>query len=381
MNTEKTNMRSINTILFIIESLGPGGAERQLVGLAAMLKGLGYEIVVFTYTKNEFYLPFLIESDVKYNRFDKASSRSKRLFILSNAVNKLAPDVVISFNDGPNLLSCLLRVFGHKFKLIVSERNTNQNLKLTFKDIVKFNFYRKADYIVANSFTQKEFIKNKFTTLTNKLFTITNFTDINIFSPISSQTIKNTTLCICVGRLVPQKNVHLFIKAIAKLKDKGYMLKVKWYGYVQDEDEYSSKCLSLIKYYNLQKIFTFEEPTKLIHDEYQKANLFCLPSLHEGYPNALCEAMSSGLPVLCSNVSDNPILVVNNVNGFVFDPNDINKIVNSFINFFSLSKLEKKKMGELNRSKAKSIFSKEVFLKKYLQLIDPKNNDLNIRSI
>ena len=91
--------------------------------------------------------------------------------------------------------------------------------------------------------------------------------------------------------------------------------------------------------------------------------------------------MSSGLPVLCSNISDNPMLIETGVNGFIFDPNDKNEIVNSFIKFFSLSELDKKQIGIANRSKALSIFSKEVFLKKYLKLIDPLNNNLNNKMI
>ena len=53
-------------ILCLLESLGSGGAERQLTGLAVMLKQQGYEVEVWYYVKNEFYLPYLQE-----NRLDK----------------------------------------------------------------------------------------------------------------------------------------------------------------------------------------------------------------------------------------------------------------------------------------------------------------------
>ena len=368
-------------ILCLSQSIGPGGAERQLTGLAVMLKNLGYEVIVITYSKNEFYIPLLVENGVEYKCIDKALSKIRRLPELFKTLKKYSPDVVISYEDGPNFVSCLSRIWGRKFKLIVSERNTNQNVKLTLRDIIKFNLYRKADYVVCNSFTQTNYIDNYFPVLAKKNLTITNFTDTNVFFPAKSINNENTIQCICVGRIVPQKNVHLFINAIGMLKEKGYLLKIRWYGNIVYSDPYSKICLDLIKENNLQEIFIFKRPTKKIQEEYQKSDLFCLPSLHEGYPNVLCEAMSSGLPVLCSNISDNPMLIETGVNGFIFDPKDKNEIVSSFIKFFSLSESDKKQIGIANRSKALSIFSKEVFLKKYLKLIDPLNNNLNNRMI
>ena len=50
---------------------------------------------------------------------------------------------------------------------------------------------------------------------------------------------------------------------------------------------------------------------------------FCLPSFKEGYPNVIVEAMSCELPVLCSKICENPVIVEDNINGFLFDPHNI----------------------------------------------------------
>lgn len=356
-------------ILCITESIGPGGAERQLTGLAIMLKKSGYEVVVITYYRNEFYKPLLIENGLEYYCNEKALSKIRRLPELSKVISQEAPDIVISYLDGPNFASCLLRLFGQKYKLIVSERNINQNPRLTIRDKIKFSLYKQADYIVSNSNFQTDYIHEHCPKLNSKLHTITNFTDTNVFCPPKEPLNGDSIICICVGRVVPQKNVHRFIKAISLLKTAGYLLEIRWFGNIDFSDEYCVKCLELIRINNLQEKFHFVEPTNTIHEEYQKANLFCLPSLHEGYPNVLCEAMSSGLPVICSNISDNPMLIESGINGFLFNPKEENDIVNSFLRFISLSKLEKEQMGIVNRNRAIKVFSKEVFLNKYINLI------------
>lgn len=356
-------------ILCLIESIGPGGAERQLTGLAVMLKRYGYSVAVITYSNNEFYKPLLISNDIEYYCNKAAISKLRRVPELHKTIKHHRPDLIISFLDGPNLASCILRKAGGNFKLIVSERNINLNTRLSIKDKIKFYLYRTADFIVSNSNFQTNYISNHCPQLSLKLRTITNFTDTTVFYPSDSQIASTQITCICVGRIVPQKNIHRFINVVGSLKKHKKQIKIKWFGKIENENEYFRKCIDLIQKNNLQDDFHFINTSNEIHEEYRKVSLFCLPSLFEGYPNVLCEAMSSGLPVLCSNISDIPMLVENGHNGFLFNPYDENDILNSFLQFFSLSDLERQKMGIANRNKALSVFSKENFFKKYLEII------------
>lgn len=60
---------------------------------------------------------------------------------------------------------------------------------------------------------------------------------------------------------------------------------------------------------NFGRVRKSMSPNQSIEVEYRKADVFCLPSLYEGYPNVVAEAMSCGLPILCSNVCENPYIV------------------------------------------------------------------------
>ena len=353
-------------ILCFIDSLNSGGAQRQLVGLAIMLKNAGYDVKVITYHNISFYKKDLETNNVCYENVDKATRPFVRILYINKAINTYNPEVIISYLDTPNIISCILKFLGKRWNLIVSERNTTQ--KINFKERIKFLLYKCANVIVTNSYSQEKFINNHYPLLSNRVITITNFTDINRFSPDNKRVFAGDTQIIGVGRITEQKNILRFIAALAKVKDSGYFFKVNWYG--AHLGGYYDECEREIKRYDLNNEFTIHSACTDIEDKYRKADVFCLPSIYEGFPNVLCEAMSCGLPVLCSNVCDNPMIVENNKNGLLFNPLDVDDIADKIIEFINLSEEEKIKWGNYSRKLSISKFSKEKFLNSYISVIN-----------
>lgn len=354
-------------ILLIIESLGSGGAERQLTGLAVMLKEQGHEVEVVYYYKKEFYLPFLQENGVKTCFLNYAASKYKRIFSIKKYEERFNPDTVISYSSSSSMILCALKIFGGKFKLIVSERNTTQ--KITFREKLRFFLYKWADVIVPNSNSQGYFIQENFPKLQKKLQVITNFVDTDKFS-LSKNEISShdTTNIICVGRLMRQKNIIRFVESIDRIVKGGYKIHVDWFG--QDLlDDYSQEIKQKILDNKLESIITFNVASSKIEEEYRKADVFCLPSLYEGFPNVLCEAMSCGKPVLCSNVCDNPTIVSEGENGLLFNPLDVDDMVNVIEKYINLSEETKLNMSVKSREIALKMFSKESFIEKYVNII------------
>ncbi len=97
-------------ILCLIESLGSGGAERQLTGLAVMLKQRGYEVEVWYYIKQEFYLPFLKENGVCVRYLSDAAKSWKRFFVLRKHIKAFKPDTIISYSASPSMIACSFNV-------------------------------------------------------------------------------------------------------------------------------------------------------------------------------------------------------------------------------------------------------------------------------
>ena len=315
----------------------------------------------------DFYVPYLKEHKVEHHLIADAADPKKRFFSLRRHINAYKPDVVISYSSSPSMIFCLMKMLGAKFNLIVSERNTTQ--RICFRDRVRFALYRWADYVVPNSRSQGLFILKNFPKLACRVKVITNFVDIEKFSPRADRhSVENVTRMVCVGRLVPAKNVLRFISAINKIDGMQRRLRVDWFG-LDLQDAYSAECRKTLREFNLEECFIFHEPSYSIQDEYRKADIFCLPSLFEGFPNVLCEAMSCGMPVLCSRVCDNPHIVHEGECGLLFDPLDVEDMADVIERYLDLPSEIQCEMGRRSRELAVEMFSKEKFISNYLELI------------
>lgn len=354
-------------IICLIDSLVAGGAQRQLVGLASLLKNKGYRVKVVTYFDYPFYLPFLEKNKVEYEYLSCGRNVPKRLLSIRKVIRSFYPDVVVSYLDTPNILACLLKVFHPKWKLIVSERNTTQSLD--FRSRLKFHLFRYADAIVPNSFSQSDYLANHFPRLKEKCTVITNFVDTELFRPgkrISE--VRKEIRIIGAGRIAEQKGIPFLIEALSIVRKTVNNIRVDWYG--NRFDAYDS-CLALINHYGLQDAFAFHNPYNPIVEKFQDSDLFVLPSRYEGFPNVLCEAMSCGLISIASNVCDNARIIRDGVDGFLFPYGDAKKLAECILNVITLPQENLDALSASSRERAINLFSETEFINKYLTLIEP----------
>ena len=340
-------------VLCVITSMGPGGAERQICGLASMLARSGCEVRLRWFDGKPFYTDELDAAGVDYGRL-VAYTRFGRSRLLQLAVSLHKPDTVIAFLSGAAEAACSLKRLGASFRLVVSERNVTQDLSAEQR---KFAAYRYADAVVCNSYTQAALVRESFPELAPKVGVISNFTDLERFCPQPAGERKEGPLRICVvARTAAQKNVPRFVEAARKAVASGLEAEFDWYG-------------ASAPWTAADGPVRFHPPVADILPVYRSADALCLPSLYEGFPNAVCEAVSCGLPVLCSNVCDNPRLVEDGVNGFLFDPMDADSIASALVRFCGLSAEEREDMGAASRRKAESLLSPETFLAAWQDMI------------
>lgn len=354
-------------ILLITENLGSGGAERQLCGLASMLTKAGFPCRLITYVENQFYEPYLRQHGVDYQFIPELWNKKTRVFKVAKYVRQYKPDVVISFLPSVNKTMCLAKLF-FKAKLVVSERNNNTCI--TRGDKIQFNLYRMADAIVPNSNSQGKFICDNFPFLSKKVHPIINFVDINRFTP-SETPVRNEKLrIVTVARYTQQKNVLTYLKAIRMVKEMGLNVHFDWYGDKKHNAAYFAEIEKEYQLLDIADYLTLHNPNQKIEEEYRKADMFCLPSLYEGYPNVVAEAMSCGLPILCSNVYENPYIVEDGVNGFLFDPKKPEAIADAIKKMVGLSYENRLEMGKRNRQLCLKRNTEKAFLKSYVELIE-----------
>ena len=355
-------------ILCFTDGFNQGGAERQLNGLANLLQQHGFDVTLASYHKENFYKSLMDSCNLKYDFIESSGLQLSKLVSCYKYFKTKGFDCVISYKGGCNQICCLLKAIGMSFKLIVSERCLVYDFNAFQKR--KFFLYRFADYIVPNSYAQEKFIGEHYPKLLAKTVTITNFTDIDTFVPVKNETHSKLRVLV-TARISHQKNIKRFIEALSILKKENLSIDVKWFGNVNfGEDTYALECKELIERYGIGDIFHLLPATTSISTEYQSCDVFCLPSIFEGYPNVVCEAMSCGKPVLCSNVCDNSTIVEDGVNGYLFDPYNIMDIVQAFRKVYSLSTNQREEMGTKSREMAVVKFSKKTFVNKYIKLIE-----------
>lgn len=354
-------------IILFTDSLGAGGAQRQLVGLAKLLKGAGVEVVVLTYHKDEFYVPFLKEHGIRYRLLEDAHEALKRIVKVCSYIRHEKPEVVISYQEVPSLIACIAKICNPKIKLIVSERNTTQKIDKIVK--IRFFLYRWADAIVPNSYSQESFIKGYRPNLMDKVTTITNFVDILKFSVPQNKRRSQRPVIMVAATIFNSKNTIGLIEALSKIPQDERNFIVKWYGYSERFEDYYNQCVHKIKSCGVEDCIQLLPKTQNISECYQQADYFCLPSFYEGTPNVICEAISCGLPVLCSDVCDNAIYVHEGENGFLFDPNSPKSIADAIQRMLLLDEEGYLDFSKKSRKIAEDRLSEDNFLKKYQEVI------------
>ena len=352
-------------ILCLIDNLGAGGAQRQLVGLARMLVSRNYDVIVTYYQDNTFFKKELIDNGIEALLIPLSNNKVKNFFIIYNYINKIDPQVVISYLETPSMLVCAFRLLGLKYKLIVSERNTN--VKYSFCDRIRFLLFRVADYIVPNSLSQQHFLEDRCPHLRSKIVTITNFCSFLDYKAERKQKRDVPEIAI-VASIWASKNTIGFIEAVKILKSKGVQFHVKWYG-IYEYSPYVKECVELINTLGLEDTISLLEKTKNIKDVYEKADFFCLPSFFEGTPNVICEAICMSLPVICSNVCDNSIYVHEGENGFLFNPNNPEDIADKLMKIISIDDATYYAYCNNSRMIAEKLLSEDKFVDKYIRLI------------
>ena len=149
----------------------------------------------------------------------------------------------------------------------------------------------------------------------NKIKLVYNGVDIPKCKKFQDQKLSNKSwLILFTGSIVERKRPHLLIEAIAKSKDpKAWRLSL--IGPINDKP-YFQKMKAMIKGYGLSEQVIFHGFKHDLSKFYTEADLYALPSLSEGMPNGVLEAMAHQLPVVISDFSSASILC-KNTNGYI----------------------------------------------------------------
>ena len=354
----------------MIDSLGAGGAQKQLVILAHGLKAKGHDVELCVYFPQiNFFRDEIKQSGIKIHDIQKKCKFSLNvIYKIATLIKKGKYDSIISFLDTPNFYSTIAKIISlTKIFLIVCERSSriySGNKMFRIQHLL-------ANKIVANSFDHGEWLKS-FPNLKKKVNIIYNGYEIPETSK-SKPNIFNANFLV-IGRIDSGKNGFNLIKALIKLfKTTPYSLNLKWVG--QETNDPKS-----ISYRQQMEDLLADNPEvsncwewlgkrKNIFELLENADALIHISLYEGLPNAICEALVAGRPVIASNVCDHSRLVQDGVRGFLCDPKNPLSICKAITRLYTLKHNEIVQMSENCKSYARKNLSLTQMVNGYEILI------------
>ena len=345
-------------ILCVITNLDTGGAQRQLVNLARGLKRRGHHVEFFTYYPQGFFKPELDQADIPVHLCLKKNRYSLTpVWELRRRIRCGAFDVVLAFLETAVVYAELACLGMPRVHLIASERNCDPNATISFGRAAKSRLHQLARTVVVNSHAHRDWMAAHFTWLNSRLVTIWNGVDTEVFRPAGNAFVNGTLKLFGVGRITPQKNLPALAQALAECRGKNVAVTIDWAGKPDDLSCHRT-VLSAIKNHRVDDVWRWLGVRKDIPALLNRYDALILPSLWEGLPNCLCEALAAGLPVLASDVSDNARLVQGGVTGFIFDPKRPSAIARAIAQFALLDQATRRSF----RLAARSFAEKELSL-------------------
>ncbi len=291
-------------LTLVISSLGVGGAERVMSLMANYWAAKGWEIDILTFDDE---LPFYpLDEGVNHiglgirqnssNVLMGAWNNFQRIQALQGAIASLKPEVVISFIDSANVLT-LLATRSLNLKVIVSERvdPTLHSLGVIWDSLRRWTYPFAAKIVVQTQGAVNYFSEQ----LQLPSYIIPN----PVVAPkVENAPIKNRRVILAMGRFTAQKGFDLLIKAFAKLKNQY----PNWTLIIVGDGELRPELEALRDKLKLTEKVEFPGAVKSPQALFNSADLFVLSSRFEGFPNALCEAMACGLPVIATDCPSGP---------------------------------------------------------------------------
>jgi len=209
-----------------------------------------------------------------------------------------------------------------------------------------FNLIKQVDKVITHGDTVRV-IREKFR---EDVVDIPPGVDTEIFKKVKSDIrekydLKNKNVLIFTGRLVPIKNIPFLIQAMKKLPSNIVLL-------VVGDGPLKNDLTKKVESEDLREriIFTGHIPQEKLPFYYSAGDIFVFSSFYDNFPNSVLEAMASELPVVAPSVGGIPMIVENEVNGYLYSSGNLEEFVEKVKILLKNSSL-REKIGKENRKK------------------------------
>jgi len=190
----------------------------------------------------------------------------------------------------------------------------------------QYRLYRRAAFIAAASTVVAREVARQCPALASRIRVVANPIDTHVFRPLENRAARRDRTLLYVGRLHPEKGIHILIEALAMFFQTRSDWRLRLVGPISEDQgggghAYEERLRSLAKDLPVEwmgPVFDHVELARILRE----GTLFCYPSVAEtgeALPVAPLEAMACGLPIVTSDLECFRDYLVEGETGFVFD--------------------------------------------------------------
>ncbi len=223
-------------------------------------------------------------------------------------------------------------------------------------------FYKFCHVVpVALSDKIKATILEEYDLPSNKVPVILNGIDLSKCIPKNSYEISGKLKILHIGRFSEQKNHKGLIQTFKIVHEEYPNAELQLIG----NGDLLSSIEDMVKTNNLQDCVKFLGLKKNVYKYLHDADIFILPSIYEGIPMTLIEAMGTGLPIIATRVGGVPDMLQNDESAILLE-NDVTQIANALLEMAN-NKNKRERMGSMAFEKSQK-FSSVTMAEQYLKL-------------
>jgi len=160
---------------------------------------------------------------------------------------------------------------------------------------------------------------------------VPNGVDLCEFKPIEARGSEGTKRVACVGRLIPNKGVQFLIKASPSVLSSNPDVEFVIVG----DGPMRDHLVQMTEDLGVKHAFRFMGTVPSVSDVLRDCRIFVRPSLTEGMPLTVLEAMACGLPVVASRVSGTPEVVLDGETGILVEAGNVRQIAEAIAKLLS----------------------------------------------
>ena len=228
-----------------------------------------------------------------------------------------------------------------------------------FKAITSVN-YHYADKIMPVCEFNVEW-EEEFGVSPRKIEMIYNGVDVNRFKPMAVDVEEGVRPVVAMTRIEKLKDVLNIIEAMQYIGGKIPQARLEIYGPISDE-RYYELCLRKVDELELQEKVRFMGPTDTPEAAYNRAEVFVQPSLSEGFPFTVIEAMACGKPIVATDVGGVREAVGDA--GIVVPPRAPKELAEAVVKLMDDREL-REELGKRGRERVLRLFTYRKFVEEY----------------